>query len=62
MPIPEKVFVPAPKDPGVKHFYISLIKSGLRIAGCIAVLLGANIIWLPGTFLVAELLGIAEEL
>lgn len=62
MPILEKVFVPASKDPGIKHFYISLIKSGLRIAGCAAVLLGANIMWLPGTFLIAELLGIAEEL
>lgn len=62
MPIPEKVFIPASKDPGLKHFYISLVKSGLRIAGCAAVLLGANIMWLPGLFLVAELLGIVEEL
>lgn len=62
MPIPERVYVPEPVDVSRKHFYISLIKSGLRIAGCVAVLLGANIMWLPGTFLVAELLGIAEEL
>ena len=62
MPIPERVFVPVAKDPGRKHFYISLIKSGLRIAGCIAVLLGASIMWLPGLFLAAELLGILDEL
>ena len=51
-----------PVDVSKKHFYISLVKSGLRIAGCVAVLLGASIMWLPGTFLVAELLGIMEEL
>ena len=51
-----------PVDVSKKHFYISLVKSGLRIAGCVAVLLGANILWLPGTFLAAEILGIAEEI
>ena len=62
MPIPERVFIPAAKDPGLKHFYISLIKSGLRITGCVAVLFGASIMWLPGLFLAAEILGIVEEL
>lgn len=51
-----------PVDVSKKHFYISLVKSSLRIAGCVAVLLGAHIMWLPGTFLIAELLGIMEEL
>ena len=51
-----------PVDVSKKHFYISLAKSGLRIGGCVAVLLGANILWLPGTFLAAEILGIAEEI
>ena len=51
-----------PVDVSKKHFYISLVKSGVRIAGCLSVLLGANIIWLAGGFLLAELLGIAEEL
>ena len=51
-----------PKDVSKKHFYISLVKSGLRIAGCIAVLGGAGLVWLAGSFLLAEVLGIAEEL
>jgi len=45
-----------------KHFYISMVKSVVRIAGCAAVLLGGGIIWLAGGLLIAELLGIAEEL
>ena len=51
-----------PKDPSKMHFYISLVKSVVRIAGCIAVVGGASIFWLASAFLVAELLGIAEEL
>lgn len=51
-----------PVDPSNKHFAYSIVKSGLRIAGCVAVLLGANIMWLPGALLAAEILGIAEEL
>ena len=52
----------AAKDPGKKHFYISLVKSALRIVGCVSVFAGAGIMWLAGAFLIAELLGIAEEL
>ncbi len=61
MAMPEKVIVPAAKDPGRGHFYVSLVKSGLRIiAGC---LLMAGNIWMAGFFLIgAELLGILEEL
>lgn len=51
-----------PKDPSKMHFYISLVKSVVRITGCVAVIGGASIFWLAGAFLVAELLGIAEEL
>lgn len=51
-----------PVDPSKKHFYISLVKSALRILGCIAVLLGGGIIYLASAFLLAELLGIAEEM
>ncbi len=51
-----------PVDVSKKHFYISLVKSVMRITGCVAVLAGAGIMWLAGAFLVAELLGIAEEL
>ncbi len=62
MPIPERVFIPASKDPGQKHFYISLIKSGIRILGCVVALFTGSILWLAGGFLLGEILGIAEEL
>lgn len=51
-----------PKDPSKKHFYISLVKSAIRIAGCVVALLTGSVMWLAGGFLIAELLGIAEEL
>ena len=41
MPIPERVIMPGapePKDPSKKHFYISLVKSAIRIAGCVVAL------------------------
>lgn len=49
------------KDPGKRHFYISMVKSVLRIAACGYLYVGS----LPGAallFFSAELLGIAEEL
>ena len=51
-----------PKDPSKMHFYISLVKSAVRIAGCLAVIGGASVYWLAGSFLIAEMLGVAEEL
>jgi hypothetical protein len=62
MPIPERVFVPQPRDPNKKHFYISIIKSTLRIGACAIALYTGSIVWLASGFLIAELLGIAEEL
>lgn len=65
MPIPERVIMPGapePKDPSKKHFYISLVKSAIRIAGCVVALFTGSIFWLATGLLVAELLGIAEEL
>lgn len=50
-----------PKDVSKKHFYISLVKSGLRIIGCL-LLLKPYILGFGIMFLIAELLGIAEEL
>ena len=64
-PIPERVIMPGapePKDPSKKHFYISLVKSAIRIAGCVVALFTGSIVWLASGLLVAELLGIAEEL
>ena len=31
------------KDPGKMHYYISLVKSGIRIAGCIVAVLFQSI-------------------
>lgn len=61
MPIPERVFVPAAKDPGKGHFYVSLVKSFVRIAG-FAFLMAGNF-WIAGLLLIgAEGLGVVEEL
>jgi hypothetical protein len=50
-----------PKDPSRRHFYISMVKSIIRI-GAGGFLMFGDLI-LAGTLLiVAELLGIAEEL
>ena len=51
-----------PKDISKKHFYISMIKSAVRIAGCAVALFTGSVFWLAGAFLTAELLGIWEEL
>lgn len=61
MPIPERVFIPASKDPGNEHFYVSIVKSVLRIAAGGTLITGAFVI--AGIlFIVAELLGILEEI
>jgi len=84
MPIPERVIMPGapePKDPSKKHFYISLVKSAIRIvAGGLLAYAGyefwaANdytdiviaysgylMMFSGGAFVIAEILGILEEL
>jgi hypothetical protein len=50
-----------PKDTSKGHFYVSLVKSGLRIiAG--AVLITGNLYWAGALIISAEILGIVEEL
>ena len=72
-PIPERVLMPGhvePKDPSKKHFYISLVKSVVRIFAGGAFIAGGYMLenwgmWIMagGALLViAEVLGIAEEL
>jgi len=61
MPIPEKVLMPASKDPGMGHFYTSLVKSFLRILGC-GFLIWGNLVVAGLLLMVAEGLGILEEL
>jgi len=50
------------RDPGPRHFYLSLIKSGVRVAGCLYAALSGSIAVLAWTLLLAELIGIAEEM
>ena len=47
------------KDKG--HFIVSLLKSTIRIAGCVATLKTKNNKIMAGSFLLAEVLGIVEE-
>lgn len=51
-----------PTDVSKKHFYISMIKSGVRIGGCIVAIQLGSVVWLASAFLAAEILGIVEEL
>lgn len=50
-----------PKDPSKGHFYVSLAKSFLRILAGGNLVLG-NLWWAGTFFIVAEILGIVEEL
>ena len=60
-----------PVDPSKKHFYISLVKSGLRLIGCYFLWSAGYVMDdIPGMFVMytayalgaAEVLGIVEEL
>jgi hypothetical protein len=61
MPIPERIFIPAPKDTGKGHFYVSLVKSALRIVAG-GFLITGNLMVAGLLLILAEVLGIAEEL
>ena len=61
MPIPEKIVIPASKDPGLKHFYISLVKSAVRIGAGVALIFG-SFLWAGILLIGAEIFGILEEL
>jgi hypothetical protein len=61
MPIPEKVFIPAAKDPSRGHFYVSLVKSVFRIGAGIALVFG-NVTTAGVLLITAEVLGIVEEI
>ena len=51
----------ASKDPGLKHFYISLVKSAVRIGAGVALIFG-SFLWAGILLIGAEVLGILEEL
>lgn len=48
------------KDPGKAHFYISIVKSGIRFAAGGQLILG-NLVLAGAFFILAEVLGILEE-
>tara|TARA_R110001592_G_scaffold47602_3_gene150692 strand:+ start:294 stop:464 length:171 start_codon:yes stop_codon:yes gene_type:complete len=50
------------KDPGNMHYKISMVKSAIRILGCIGAWWYLSIVILAVSFLLAELLGILEEI
>lgn len=50
-----------PKDPSKGHFYVSLAKSGIRIIAGICLISG-NLFFAGAGFILAEVLGIVEEL
>ena len=70
MPIPEKIIIPANRDPGDKHFAVSLVKSVFRIVACGFLIYGGYMleewgwpIMVAGVgLMLAEVLGIIEEI
>lgn len=44
------------------HFIVSFLKSAIRIVGCVMVIITKDIRVLAGALLLAEVLGIIEEL
>jgi len=50
-----------PKDISKRHFYISLVKSGIRF-GAGGFLIAGNLLVAGTLFILAEILGVLEEL
>jgi hypothetical protein len=50
-----------PKDTSKGHFYVSLVKSAIRIVAG-ACLIGGNLLMAGYCLIIAEILGIVEEL
>jgi hypothetical protein len=50
-----------PKDTSRGHFYVSLVKSGIRIIAGVCLISG-NLVFAGAGFILAEVLGIVEEL
>ena len=70
MPIPEKIVIPANRDPGDNHFAVSLVKSVFRIVACGFLIYGGFMleewgwpIMVAGVgLMLAEVLGIIEDI
>ena len=50
-----------PKDTSRGHFYVSIVKSAVRIAAGVALIMGAFVVT-GALIILAEILGIVEEL
>lgn len=50
-----------PKDPSRGHFYVSILKSAVRIVAGAALIMGSFVI-AGGLLILAEILGVVEEL
>lgn len=50
-----------PKDTSKGHFYVSIVKSAVRIAAGVALIMGAFVVT-GALIILAEVLGIVEEL
>jgi len=70
MPIPERVIIPAGKDPSNGHFFVSMIKSVVRMFAAGALIAGGYYLeafggWVMvagAGFMFAEALGVVEEI
>lgn len=53
-----------PVDVSKKHFYLSMIKSAIRLGGCMVLALSGDVViaTFAVMFAIAEFIGIAEEL
>ena len=51
-----------PVDVSKKHFYLSLVKSAVRLSGCLAATYTGSVVMLAAFLAVAEFIGIWEEL
>lgn len=53
-----------PVDVSKKHFYLSMVKSAIRLGGCMVLALSGDLViaTFAVMFAIAEFIGIAEEL
>ena len=61
LPDGKKTINPQPKDPSKWHFRISIVKSGMRFAAAFRLIQG-DMVGAGVFFIIAEALGIAEEM
>lgn len=51
-----------PKDPSMGHFYVSCVKSSIRMCAGVALIWPQSLILAGSLLIAAEILGIVEEL